>query len=398
MLGNSDASGDGADDDGVIIPQLIESGTTTITATVTGAGGYLQGWIDWNNDGDFDDGDEQIALNLQDLDSDGTIEIAVTVPLSASASQTFARFRWSTTSGLDSTAYADDGEVEDYALTISQLTGPSIPIYSEAFTSGVGYGTGTQQNSNWGIFTTGLPTSGLDNIRISGSRDTTGFSCSDPALAQAIANNLRTNATATISCDGRNWNTGTCGTGIELSVGTATGVCTCNNGNYTVRPQIATGSNPNWGGIAGNTCSGPTQTITVDFNPPNGFLDYSDAPTTSTNYLDAVHEVISGVQLGAAIDTDSGPLGNSDASGDGADDDGIIIPSLSQSATASFTATVSGASGYLQGWIDWNGDGDFVDSGEQIATDLRDDGSADDVSANAAATATAAHDAAESAV
>ena len=138
--------------------------------------------------------------------------------------------------------------------------------YSEDFVSGASYGTGTQQNSNWSSFKASLPTSGLTSIRINGSRDMTGFSCLSPALAQTIANNLRNNTIATVFCDGRNWNTGTCGTGLELSVGAATGVCTCNNGNYTIRPQIATGSNPNWGGIAGNTCSGPTQTMTVGFN------------------------------------------------------------------------------------------------------------------------------------
>ena len=32
------------------------------------------------------------------------------------------------------------------------------------------------------------------------------------------------------------------------------------------------------------------------------------------------------------------------------------------------TATVSGGSGVLNGWIDWNGDSDFADAGEQVMT------------------------------
>lgn len=376
LIGNSDASGDGADDDGVVIPQLIESGTTTITATVSGAGGYLQGWIDWNADGDFDDPDEQIALDLQDSDSDGIISIPVTVPFDGASGQTFARFRWSTTASLSSTAYSTSGEVEDYTLTIIELTGSITPFYSEDFVQSASYGAGTPQQDNWLSFKAGLPTSGLNNIRISGSLDTVGYVCTDPASVQAIANNLRTGAAATVACGGQNWSTGSCGSVTELSVGATSGVCQCGS-NYTLRPHSSLSSN--WGGINGTTCGATSQTMSVGFNLLDPLLDYSDAPTTSTNYLDAVHEVISGVQLGAAIDTESGPLGNSDASGDGADDDGITIPSLAQSVTASFTATVSGASGYLQGWIDWNGDGDFTDSGEQIATDLRDDGSADDV-------------------
>lgn len=372
-LGNSDASGDGTDDDGIVIPPLIESGITTITATVSGSGGYLQGWIDWNDDGDFDDSDEQVALNLQDSDSDGTISIPITVPFNAATTQTFARFRWSTTANLSSIDYSTAGEVEDYALSIVAITSTSTPVYSEDFVSGTSYNAGAPQFDNWTSFTASLPTSGLTSLKISGSLDTTGYVCTDESLVQTIANNLRTSTVGTVVCDGRSWSTGSCA-GPELSVGSTAGVCQCNS-NYTVRANHPS----QWGGIGSTTCSAPTQTMSVGFSITEPLLDYSDAPTTSTSYLDAVHEVISGVQLGAAIDTDSGPLGNSDATGDGTDDDGITIPSLSQSATASFTAAVSGASGYLQGWIDWNGDGDFADSGEQIATDLRDDGAADDV-------------------
>jgi uncharacterized repeat protein (TIGR01451 family) len=42
------------------------------------------------------------------------------VPIVVSLSQTFARFRLSSTSGLNATAAANDGEVEDYALTVAK--------------------------------------------------------------------------------------------------------------------------------------------------------------------------------------------------------------------------------------------------------------------------------------
>jgi uncharacterized repeat protein (TIGR01451 family) len=115
---------DGTDDeDGVTLPTLTQGQTATITATVAGAGGYLQGWIDWNGDGTFGAG-EQIATNIQDnlgVDTNnaaGTMAFTVNVPANAITAQTFARFRWSTTAGLDATTAASDGEVEDYALTI----------------------------------------------------------------------------------------------------------------------------------------------------------------------------------------------------------------------------------------------------------------------------------------
>ena len=66
-----DANGDGADEDGMTtLPSLKQGELATIAVKVQGAGGYLQAWLDWNGDGDFEDTvegrAEQIALNYQD--------------------------------------------------------------------------------------------------------------------------------------------------------------------------------------------------------------------------------------------------------------------------------------------------------------------------------------------
>jgi hypothetical protein len=113
------------DEDGVILPSLIKGQTAVIPITVVGASGKLQAWIDWNADGDFTDTGEQIATNVTDNgagdtnSTNGSIGVSVAVPATAVASQTYARFRWSTLAGLDSTSSAIDGEIEDYALTIT---------------------------------------------------------------------------------------------------------------------------------------------------------------------------------------------------------------------------------------------------------------------------------------
>ena len=127
-LASTDASGDGATDDGITLPALTQGQTATITADVTGAGGFLQGWIDFDGNGAFENS-EQVAADLQDdgtgddaTADDGTITFDVDVPFTATTDQTFARFRWSTTAGLDTTTAALDGEVEDYALTIEEQT------------------------------------------------------------------------------------------------------------------------------------------------------------------------------------------------------------------------------------------------------------------------------------
>ena len=119
-------------DDGVTIPQLRRTFSRTIAVQVTGVGGRLQAWIDFNGNGSFGDAGEQIATNVSDNgagDSNpatGTIGLTFTAPSAATLSQTFARFRWSTITGLGSTGVASDGEVEDYALTIFGL--PNISV------------------------------------------------------------------------------------------------------------------------------------------------------------------------------------------------------------------------------------------------------------------------------
>jgi uncharacterized repeat protein (TIGR01451 family) len=128
FLNSSNATGDdtnGTDDeDGVTIPTLTQSQSATISVNVnqvTAGTGRLQGWIDWNGDGDFADAGEQIATNLQlSAGTSGTISVPVTVPAGAiTSAPTFARFRWSTTADLSPTLTATNGEVEDYQVSIA---------------------------------------------------------------------------------------------------------------------------------------------------------------------------------------------------------------------------------------------------------------------------------------
>ena len=153
-IASADASGDGATDDGVAFTQLSPGVDATVTVTVSNHAAFLQGWIDWNQDGDFDDANEQIFTNLQDNgvgDNDPTAQVisgTVSVPVGTPLGQTFARLRWSTTASLDATMPAPDGEVEDYLVAIgvaSNSDRSDAPLsYGEAFhllTAGVGLGT-----------------------------------------------------------------------------------------------------------------------------------------------------------------------------------------------------------------------------------------------------------------
>ncbi|MCP1170315.1 DUF7507 domain-containing protein [Limimaricola litoreus] len=122
------------DEDGVSLGTLHAGGLAQITVTVnepTPGSAWLQGFIDFDGDGSFAQAGDRVAHDLQDGGPDdrdgavdGTITFEVAVPAGATAQTTYARFRWSTDSLGSETAF--DGEVEDYALTISDDPPPFL--------------------------------------------------------------------------------------------------------------------------------------------------------------------------------------------------------------------------------------------------------------------------------
>ncbi len=119
-LNASDDSDDGVslNSSSLQAQSLGRDASYTLSIATTGTG-VLNAWIDWNRDGDFLDSGEQIATNLSP--SSGLISLAITVPATASLGTSYARFRYSSSSGLSSTGDANDGEVEDYQVKLISL-------------------------------------------------------------------------------------------------------------------------------------------------------------------------------------------------------------------------------------------------------------------------------------
>ena len=114
---------DGNDDeDGVtFVDPFVQGNTAEIDVTVTGDG-FLDAWIDFNGDGDFDDPGEQIADNL--AVTTGTTTLVVNVPVGAVLDTDLGtRFRVSSEGDLDPTGLAQDGEVEDYLVVVNMAMG-----------------------------------------------------------------------------------------------------------------------------------------------------------------------------------------------------------------------------------------------------------------------------------
>ena len=106
--------------------------------------------------------------------------------------------------------------------------------------------------------------------------------------------------------------------------------------------------------------------------------DFGDAPDpfypTLMANKGAQHVIVSGYHLGNIIDDESDGQPDQSATGDDTadsnDDDGIVfLTDLIPGEIAGINVTASG-SGYLDAWIDFNGNGSWADAGEQVLTYL----------------------------
>ena len=130
---NTRANGDDSitfpqDEDGLLEPaqDLVLTVNTAPAVRVratntTGAAAMLYGWIDVNRDGLFDNATERTSAAIPSGVTKGTFTLTFpTIPASTPAGATYARFRLSTDgAAANSTGAASDGEVEDYAATIT---------------------------------------------------------------------------------------------------------------------------------------------------------------------------------------------------------------------------------------------------------------------------------------
>lgn len=137
-----------------------------------------------------------------------------------------------------------------------------------------------------------------------------------------------------------------------------------------------------------NATVGTVNRVKLEFT--GVLIDYGDAPDTaagigSGNYQTkstdsgASHLIVPDLMLGTAVDTDSGSLQNSTATADDTDntddEDGVkAFPQIMTTAGGQpYVVTVRAtnqtySTAYLTGYIDFNRDGDFLDTGEKSAT------------------------------
>lgn len=114
-----EADGDDAagtdDEDGVVFHGSPVPGAVVMVDVTASAVGFLNAWVDFNLDGDWDDAGEQIFTDQ--AVAAGVNNLSFNVPVTASTTAApYARFRIDSAGGLAPTGQAPDGEVEDHLV------------------------------------------------------------------------------------------------------------------------------------------------------------------------------------------------------------------------------------------------------------------------------------------
>ncbi|BBO32334.1 S8 family serine peptidase [Lacipirellula parvula] len=121
------------DEDGIQFGAIVPGGTTSLIVTASRNNGYLKAWIDWNNDGDFDDVGERLVFTgaagttNNYLLSGGANNLTFNVPAGVSVANVYARFRYGEATLSSPRGEAVIGEVEDYLLSVAAPALPPIP-------------------------------------------------------------------------------------------------------------------------------------------------------------------------------------------------------------------------------------------------------------------------------
>lgn len=396
--GDDGASGGGVagtctgndDEDGIVFATPLVACSAGNIAVTAGGAGRLDGWIDFNRNGSFDEPAERIANNL--AVTAGSNALAVAVPCTANPGTTYARFRLSAGGGLGAIGASPGGEVEDHLLTLQGADWGDAPDSYGTTQAGNGARHGVRAGFGLGATidveadgqpSTGADGDGADEDGIAFGSGTRFDACTTQSLGVTLVNGAavgapRLDAWIDFDADGRFDEPrdriasalALVAGGNTLSVNVPCDV-TAHATSYA-RFRLSDG------GVAtaqGATLSGEVE----DYAISTSGLDYGDAPAPyPTLRADdgARHRVLAAGNptLGANVDTEAdgqpaAAANSDDLAGTPDDEDGVVFTAVLVPGTDAAVSVSAGASGGLiDGWIDFNRDGDFTDAGEQILT------------------------------
>ena len=416
---NADATGDDAaniDDENsvVMLTPMVPGDPATVRVTLNGSGGFLSAWIDFNGDGSWAGAGEQI-FNGVPL-APGNNDLNFNVPATAKSGFTFARFRLAQTPSAITTftGFGGRGEVEDYRLRIDPHQGetgeidwgdaPNFPgtilqYPTRASHNGArhtvlnGFRLGRENDPE----PDGQPTILADGDDVNGlPDDEDGVFFLDPLIPGSPArvqvdmqspNGLgRLDAWIDWHADG-NWNQAIdrVFTSVPLSVGPNILVvnvpANIATGRTYARFRLSFQGNLPADGFGRE---GEVEDYLIQIkNPTNRKLDWGDAPErnatgaptaypTTAAKTGARHALRPGFTLGLRADGEPDGQPTLDALGDdnnGIDDeDGVTFISPLVPGGVAQVRVVAPLGGVLDAWIDFQGNGNWSDAVDRIAT------------------------------
>lgn len=389
----------GDDEDGVgFSGSFTPGGTASFSVTAGGpAACTLNAWVDWNQNGVFGDAGEQIATDLNVPTGAPTV-LSPAVPAGAVPGLTYARFRCDSTGGTGPTGPAADGEVEDYLVGVVGTDLGDAPASYGTQGAGAASHTVDPFSSLYLGQCVDTEADGQPNASATGDDGTAGLSrigaCFDDedgvaftsALTACQSANLTVTAAAAGQLDGWidfNLDGDFDDAGEQIFSGQViaagsnplgyTVPCTAVQGTTYARFRLSSTGSP---GPTGAAADGEVEDYAVNVGP----VDFGDAPDTYDTLLASGgpnHAIVSGFSLGATVDGESEGQPSAGATGDGADEDGVVLPNAamltacsSVNVSVTLTNTAGIATPRLDAWIDFDGDGTFDDPRDRIATGL----------------------------
>ncbi len=413
------------DEDGVItpIPQAGQANVFTVTVSnTTGQNAFVHGFVDWNADGDFDDENEQTTETIPAGSTDGTVTLSFN-PAEIDKNVNFgARFRLSTDAALGPDGPATNGEVEDYILIYQTEPPADWSDLPDSITGSIDYNTDStgiagpshpiipelQLGQTIDAELNGQPTAGAngDDNTPSTIDDEDGVVLTTLLQAGQI-NEFLARVSNTTGQDAFlygfiDWNadgdfddaneaireivpTGSVNNPVSLAF---TPAAIAENINFGARFRLSTDANL---GPDGPATNGEVEDYILIYKtePP---ADWGDLPDKTPgvgieNYNTdkdgpvegPSHPIISELQIGDRNDPELDGQQSATADGDdlnGDDEDGVDLPDpikLQINQPNPFTVTVSNSTGqdaYLYGFVDWDGNGQFLGETERISTTI----------------------------
>lgn len=404
------AGGDGADEDGITEPAMLFRGeeATFEVAVVTDSDVYIYGYIDWNNDDSFTGPGEVTSATAS---SSGTVELTFDVPLTAVTGVDLgARFRIGTVEDEvdQATGLASDGEIEDYLVQVKDLDFGDLP--DDTVNDTPDYNTDYEDNGpRHGLSSTPLVFIG-DGVEQDEdgqtSEDADGDTEEDDVMIPAmlfrgeqavfnmnVTNNSDSSAKVVAYID---WN-GDGDFGESNEMGSSSPIAAMSTAEPVsisipipldavvdslvgARFRVSTDTSTIMDSADGFAMDGEVEDYMVSIKG----VDYGDAPDPDYPTTAASDGARHGVPatpvlfLGSTVDIEEDGQQQGTANGDdnnNDDEDGVVFEDLEGAMsmvvsceTTTIVVTAS-APGILNAWLDYNGNGSWGDSGEQIFTD-----------------------------